>query len=126
MPKKLTDTKRRSRKVKISDEGLRLFLIQQEAFREKFGRDPEDDDPIFFDPDASDPEPVDPTGIQEMILEAMCKAHTPPQIMFAFMRTGLLVMEETKKVISPDDLADWDAAIDDYFRLEDEAARRLN
>jgi hypothetical protein len=38
------------------------FEANRLAFREKFGRDPGPDDPVFFDPDADEPTPLSPDG----------------------------------------------------------------
>ncbi len=46
------------RRVRLSPEARQAIERQLDAFREKFGRDPNDDDPIFFDPDADDPVPL--------------------------------------------------------------------
>ena len=44
-----------SRRIPLSPEALEAIERQLEAFRRKFGRDPNDNDPILFDPDADDP-----------------------------------------------------------------------
>jgi hypothetical protein len=44
-----------SRHIPLSPEALEAIERQLEAFRRKFGRDPNDNDPILFDPDADDP-----------------------------------------------------------------------
>jgi len=43
-----------SRRTPLSPEALEAIERQLEAFRRKFGRDPNDNDPILFDPDADD------------------------------------------------------------------------
>jgi hypothetical protein len=40
------------------------FEANLQAFREKFGRDPGPDDPVFFDPDADEPTPLGTDGWQ--------------------------------------------------------------
>jgi putative PIN family toxin of toxin-antitoxin system len=46
------------RVIDMHPEVAAAFELQLENFREKFGRDPGPDDPIFFDPDADDPRPL--------------------------------------------------------------------
>ena len=62
-------------------------------FREKFGRDPESGEPLFFDPDQNEPARWPEAKVTAGMLEAMRKAGTPPQIIFAFRKTGLLLAE---------------------------------
>ena len=46
----------------------------------------------------------------------------PPHIAYAYLKLdGLLVTEGNMHLISPEDLAEWNAAIDKFFRLENEA-----
>jgi hypothetical protein len=47
----------RGRTVKLDPESMDMMQQQLQAFREKFGREPGPDDPIFFDPDADTPQP---------------------------------------------------------------------
>ncbi|KAB2919904.1 MAG: hypothetical protein F9K29_03305 [Hyphomicrobiaceae bacterium] len=98
-----------------------LLRKQRKAFRRKFGRDRRPGDPVFFDPSVDDPTSLDPDTVNAEVLAALRKAGAPPQVIFAYRRTGLLVTESTKALISPDRLAEWDSAIDEYFRLEREA-----
>ena len=47
-----------------NEEMGRINSAQLKAFREKFGRDPRPDEPIFFDPESTGPDPVPiPDGI---------------------------------------------------------------
>lgn len=47
---------------------------QLERFREKFGREPGPQDPIFFDPDASEPTPLDEDRHKAILTEAAADA----------------------------------------------------
>jgi len=68
---------------------------QRNAFREKFGRDPVDGDPVFFDPDADTPVEISSVRMEAGLLEAMRRAGTPPHIVYAFRKTGLLGTRRT-------------------------------
>lgn len=59
---------------------------------------------------------IDPDRMQTDIIATMRAAGTPPEIVYAFKKTGLLLMEHTPA--TPDDRAEWDAAIAEYFSLE--------
>ena len=78
---------------------------------------------MFFDPDAAEPGPMSGVKMQADILDAMRKAGTPPQIAYAYKKTGLLLTEDMRDQWPPDRVAEWDAAIDEYFAIEDGASR---
>jgi hypothetical protein len=46
-------------KLPLNDQSREILEWQLEAFRAKFGREPEANDPIFFDPSADEPRPLD-------------------------------------------------------------------
>ena len=49
----------------------------------------------------------------------MLAAGTPPQFVYAYQKTGFLVNETGYKNMSSEDRAEYDAAIDQYFAMED-------
>jgi len=56
----------------------------------------------------------------------MRKAGTPPQTIYAYKRTGgLLLREDMREHWPPDHVKEWDNAIDEYFAIED-ASRNVN
>jgi hypothetical protein len=60
--------------------------IQIQRFRDKFGRDPGPEDPIFFDPNADTPQFYSPDGmadIKQQMVEAMMKANINPATIHA-------------------------------------------
>jgi len=79
-------------------------------FRERFGRDPGPDDPVFFDPSAEEPRTLDEDGealfiaMSEM---AMRRAGIDPSLIYASRKTGLIVTERNQHLLSDDDRADW-------------------
>ena len=56
-------------------------------------------------------------GIVEMLSEF------PPEIAYACAKTGLLLSDEQLECYSPEAIAEWRAAIDEYFRLEEQGQR---
>jgi len=72
---------------------LQAVERQLSAFREKFGRDPNDDDPIFFDPDADDPVPLSDKKYERMMIDAMAEVGISQAMIFALKRTGRIVTE---------------------------------
>jgi hypothetical protein len=53
--------------------------------------------------------------IKQDMLAAMRVAGIPPQFIYAYERTGFLLLEEGYKNLSPGDKAEYDAVIDEYF-----------
>jgi len=113
--------------VPISREMARDLRKQRKAFIKKFGREPGPGDPVFFDPDAPGPEPVQMSEAKARtdMLKAMSQAGAPPAIIYAFSKSGLILSKEgiEEGLYPPDVVAEWEAAVDEYFRLEDEGKR---
>jgi hypothetical protein len=106
----------RGRTVKLDPESMDMMQQQLQAFREKFGREPGPDDPIFFDPDADTPQPFRLEKFLEESTEAVVAAGIRPEIIYAHRKTGgLIVTEENQEKLSAEDIAEWEAAIDEYF-----------
>ena len=124
MRKRSKPKRKRTRPVPLFQESREALQRQLERFREKFGRDPEPGDPIFFDPDADTPQPMDEAVINEEMVNAMKAAGIRPSLIFAWSKTGLLVTEQNRHLIPAEDLAEWQAAIEEYGRLQ--AAGKFN
>ena len=98
--------------IPLSPEVRELLGMQLEKFREKFGRDPGPNEPIFFD--------APPTEHAEFhMVQAMQTAGIPPELIYAYEKTGLLVTGTNQHLIPEKDLEEWDAAIEEYFALKD-------
>lgn len=95
---------------------------QLAAFKERFGRDPGPDDPIFYDPDApgDEPVPISEDQMAEMWAKVCDLAEMQgmhPAIIHAMRTTGAIVTSETQALIEARDpqlWADWCAAINDF------------
>jgi hypothetical protein len=68
-----------------------VAIAIQLAFAKKFGRFPGDEDPVFFDPKANTPQPLNPDRVLRGMPEAMAKARTPPQPIYACYTTAFIV-----------------------------------
>jgi hypothetical protein len=44
--------------IELTDDALEMLEQHRQTFREKFGREPGPDDPVWFDPTADDPQPM--------------------------------------------------------------------
>ena len=62
--------------------------------------------------------------METAVLAAMKKAALPAELMYAYKKTGFLVMESMRGQYSAEDLAEWNAAIAEYERLEGQQATR--
>jgi hypothetical protein len=107
-----------ARKVKITPETEKILRRQRKRFIKKFGREPGPDDPIFFDPDASNPVSISAEELRSETMKAMLAAGTPPHFVYAYQKTGFIVDETGYRNMSPEDRAEYDAAIAEYFAME--------
>jgi len=75
---------RQTQRIRLSPEVRQAIERQLAAFREKFGRDPNDDDPIFFDPDTADPLPLSDEKDERTMIDAMAEVGISQAMIFAF------------------------------------------
>ncbi len=103
-------------------------LIQEQlaAFRAKFGRDPEGDEPIFFDPNCDVPAPLMPEKMEEDMVRAMESSGIAPQLIHAYRRTGRLVTEQNQHLLSAEEIEEWNAAVEEYFAWQAMAEEALH
>src|SRR5207247_327295 len=90
----------KSKAIPLSPEANQAVEQQLQAFREKFGRDPKSDDPIFFEPDADEPILISEEKYDEAMVEAMSAAGLDPALIFAYKRTGRLVTETNRHLLT--------------------------
>ncbi len=87
-------------------------------FREKFGRDPETDDPVFFDPHADEPTALPEEALNQMwerLADAMvCQGEMTAETAYAMKKTGLLVTEQTEHLLSREQRDAWKRALTDF------------
>ena len=101
-----------SRSISMSPELEDAFQEQRERFIEKFGREPNYDDPIFFDPDADTPQPYPEEKYTEELIEAMRKAGTDERLIRAYKKTGLIVTEENMDLLTPEEIEGFEDALE--------------
>ena len=113
--------KHERREYKLDDKSLAVFNEQKERFIAKFGREPGPGDPVFFDPDHPTPRRLQLEPVEAGVVASMRKAGIAPHLIHAYEKTGRLVTESNKHLLTEEELAEWDEAIDDYFRKNPEA-----
>jgi hypothetical protein len=108
-----------ARRVRVPEEMGQLFDGLRQAHVTQHGREPER---IF--------EGAPPFELMEhWTVEAMKKAGVDPALIYAFEKTnGLLVNEQNEDKMPDTDIAEWEAAIDEYEQTSGQKAarRRLN
>ena len=55
--------------LEVSPQAHQALAAQAEAFKEKFGREPGPEDPLFFDPEADTPQPLSAQQVADMEAE---------------------------------------------------------
>jgi hypothetical protein len=100
--------------IPLDETTAAIIERQFEAFRAKFGRDPEGDEPIFFDPDCDVPAPFMPSKLEEETVRAMKAAGIHPKFIHAFRRTGRVISEDNLDKLSPEAIDEWNEAIEEY------------
>jgi hypothetical protein len=101
------DRGRHTRSVPLHPEAVQIIEDQRQRFIDLHGREPGPNDPIFFDM-------PHPEHLEHQIAETMRKAGIAPELIYAFEQTGRLVTTENRELLTDEDLAEWDAAIDAY------------
>jgi hypothetical protein len=100
----------------LQETQLREMMERQAGrFREKFGRDPRPEDPIFFDPDADEPRPRDLDTVTRQMTEGLRKAGmevgVDPALIEAWCELGYVVTDDNRHLFSASDIVAWDEAI---------------
>ena len=93
--------------IPMSPEVADILQEQRRKFIEEHGREPDPDDLLF--PDLPHPE-----HLEHMMVEEMKKAGINPAIIYAFEKTGRLVTQDNQHLLSDADMAEWEAAIEEY------------
>ena len=104
--------------IPLDPESVDILEKLGAEFEQKFGRKPGPDDPVFFDPNSDTPQPMDPRKLTDDLSFAMVRAGIRPALVYAFQKTGLMVTEENEVNLLPKDLAAWNAAIDEFERIQ--------
>jgi hypothetical protein len=95
------------RSTPMSAEVKEVLQGLRQEFIAKHGGEPGQDDPLF--PDLPHPE-----HLEAMIVEDMKAAGLDPAFVYAFEKTGLLVTQQNQHLIPDADLAQWQAAIEEF------------
>jgi hypothetical protein len=109
----------RQRRIPLTAETSAAIQQQIRAFRQKFGREPGPEDPLFFDPQASEPRPLSGAqmnDVEAQMMEIMAAAGLDPALVYAARKTGRIVTERNAQYLSEAELKEWNDAVEEYDR----------
>ncbi|NEC23601.1 hypothetical protein [Streptomyces parvus] len=92
---------------------------QREWFREKFGREPGPDDPLFFDPDADEPIPITEEYLNERISEFADRAPEmgiDPAFFHAWREVGYIVTAANRNMFTKAEILAYTRAVNRHRR----------
>ena len=101
-----------SSSISMTPELEEALKEQRKQFIEKFRREPEHEDPLFFDPDADTPQPYPEEKFTETIVESMREAGVDERLINAYKKTGLLVTQENIDLMTPEELEEYEEALE--------------
>ena len=95
------------RVLPLSGETREVFQKQREVFVRKHGRAPGPEDRVFEDL---------PHGeyMEHVMVETMKKVGIRPELVYAYEKTGRIVTEENQRFLTDAELAEWQAALEEY------------
>jgi hypothetical protein len=73
-------------------------------------------------PPAND-RPISEEEVMDAMMAVFARAGTPPHIVYAAQKTGRIVTVENQHLLSEDEMAEWNAAVEE-FRQQRRARRR--
>src|ERR1017187_5755068 len=114
-------TARPEQQIRMNHDLAEALEAQDEAFCNKFCREPGLEDPIFFDPDADQPRTryqVQQNARWESICNKMLTVGCDPAIVYAARKTQRIVTKANRKNLTPAQLAEWKDAVDEYRSMK--------
>lgn len=101
----------------LSPETKELFdMLYEQRKREIWeteGREIRPDDPVF--PDFAE---TGEQGVIDMVTRIMERAGSAPENIYAFRKTGILLCAQDLDRRSPEDIAEWEAAVMEYRAMQ--------
>jgi hypothetical protein len=87
---------------------------QAQRFRDKSGRDPRPEDPIFFDPDTDEPRPRPGHGVSRDdrgLRQTGRETGADPTLIEARCELGYVVTDDNRRLFSASDILAWEATV---------------
>lgn len=98
--------------IPMTKDARKVALKQRKKFVETNGREPGKEDSMFFKVPSNN-------ALSELRAEIMLDEGIDPAIIYAYKKTGMLVLDANDPLWSESDLAEWKMAIDEYGRLRE-------
>ena len=106
--------------IPIDHATAEAITQQKRLFREKFGREPGPDDPLFFNPESAIPEFLSVESQEETwraLVQAAGESGMDPALVYAMNKTGRIVTDQNIRFLTDADLQEWNDAVDQYHQM---------
>jgi hypothetical protein len=108
------------RSIPIDHATAEAIAQQKQLFREKFEREPEPEDPLFFDPDSAVPAFLSVESQEKTwraLVQAAGESGMDPALVYAMNKTGRIVTKENMRFLTDADIQEWNDAVDEYHQV---------
>ncbi|MGO4729737.1 DUF5677 domain-containing protein [Paenibacillus sp. 2KB_22] len=106
------------RSIPIKDPDMIAAMEEHEKrFIEIYGREPKDDDLFFYDQYVS---PMDEYEVENMTVKLLEEINADPAFIYAYKKTGRLVVKEYEGNLTDAELSEWRSALAEYYDLNEE------
>ncbi len=99
--------------IPLSEELNDILKEQRDLFIETHGREPDPDEPVIFQSTS------EPGNIADEIVETLRKLGVSEATIYAYRKTGRIVTDKNKNLLSDLELQEWDNAIKEYESTEE-------
>lgn len=106
-----------ARATPLSSDAAAVVEELRESFRASHGREPGPGDRLF---EGDPPFEI----VEHFAVEAMKKAGIEPALIYAYEKTGLMLNAMNERLMPDSDVAEWEAAIEEYERQSGTKATR--
>ena len=103
--------------IPIDQATAEAITQQKRLFREKFGREPGPEDPIFFDPVSSVPEFQSQEETWRALVQAAGESGMDAALVYAMNKTGRIVTEQNMQFLTDAEIQEWNDAVDEYHQM---------
>jgi hypothetical protein len=106
--------------IPIDHTAAEAITEQKRLFREKFGREPGREDPLFFNPEAPVPEFLSiesQDATWRALIQAAGESGMDPALVYAMNKTGRIVTDQNLRFLTDADLQEWNDAVDEYHQM---------
>jgi hypothetical protein len=106
--------------IPIDHTAAEAITEQKRLFREKFGREPGPEDPLFFNPESPVPEFLSIESQEatwRALVQAAGESGMDPAMVYAMNKTGRIVTDQNLRFLSDADLREWNDAVGEYRQM---------